>query len=102
LDSEGFIHLSGDRQLLPSAERHFHGQRDLVVLALRADKLSSELRYDEAHGQKFPHLYGPLNLDAVVEVVGLPADGEGCFLVPAEWRPWASYFGRPGEYDPTS
>jgi uncharacterized protein (DUF952 family) len=29
------------------------------------------MRYDVADGQSFPHLYGPLNLDAVIEVLSI-------------------------------
>ena len=100
LELEGFIHLSEDLQLLPSAERYFNGQTGLVVLALRRHKLTAELRYEEVHGESYPHLYGPLNLDAVVEAVDLPDGQDGGFRVPEPWRAWAHYFGRRDEYDP--
>lgn len=102
LESEGFIHLSGDGQLLATADRHFAGHTDLVVLAVRKDRLTAELRFEEAHGETFPHLYGPLNLDAVIEVVDLPVGSDGRFLVPTPWRPWAAFFGRPDQYDPST
>ena len=100
LAAEGFIHFSTDKQLLPSAERHFAGQAGLLVLSVAAHKLTAELRYEDAHGELFPHLYGPLNLDAVVDVVELPVGDDGRFRVPVAFRPWASYFGRPDDYDP--
>jgi uncharacterized protein (DUF952 family) len=94
LTREGFIHFSEDRQLLAVAERYFRGCADLVVLSVREDKLAYPLRREDVGEEKYPHLYGPLNLDAVVEVVELPARADGTFDVPEPWRPWAPYFGR--------
>ena len=71
LRTEGFIHFSYDRQLLATAARHFRGQTDLMVLSVRRDRVRGELRDEEANGELFPHLYGPLNLDAVVDAVEL-------------------------------
>ena len=43
------------------AER-FVGRDDLVLLEIDTDRLSAELRWEDG----FPHLYGPLELEAVV------------------------------------
>ncbi len=72
LASEGFIHLSTDRQWLATADRFYRGMPDLLLLAIREDRLTAEVRYELADGQRFPHLYGPLDLAAVVEVHELP------------------------------
>lgn len=66
LDSEGFIHFSTPAQVQWVAERFYAGQADLVLLEVDPALLTAELRYEESEpGQWFPHLYGPLNLDAV-------------------------------------
>ncbi len=82
--SEGFIHLSKDRQWLGAANRFFRGQRDLLLLALRADRLRAPVKLERADGDDFPHLYGALNLDAVIEVFELPVDPAGAIGVPSE------------------
>ena len=41
--------------------------------------LTSPLRFEEADGQRFPHIYGPINLNAVVAVTPLRADPDGVF-----------------------
>ena len=51
-----------------SGRRHFAGQTGLVVLEIEPDKLRWELRWEDSHGESFPHLYGPLDLDAVISV----------------------------------
>jgi uncharacterized protein (DUF952 family) len=90
--AEGFIHLSADRQWLVTANRLFHGQRDLVLLSIRADRLAAPVRWELADGELFPHLYGALNLDAVVEALDLPVDERGAIGIPADLMPWRAYF----------
>lgn len=69
LEQEGFIHCSTEAQLLPTCNRHFNGINELIILKLDTNKLTSKLIYELAPsvGQEFPHIYGPINLDAVVE-----------------------------------
>jgi uncharacterized protein (DUF952 family) len=71
LKEEGFIHCSEDRQIAGVLERYFKGKQDLVKLVIQTDKLTSPLYFDwsDAIEDTFPHIYGPINLDAVEEVV---------------------------------
>lgn len=83
LASEGFIHLSTGEQVLGVANALFHGQAGLLLLTIDPARLTAELRYEEAHpGQFFPHLYGPLNLDAVVAVYPFVPQPDGSFRLP--------------------
>lgn len=66
---EGFIHLSTRMHVPDTLIRFFAGHTGLVMLSVEVARLQAELRYDPADGQFFPHLYGPLNLDAVVDVL---------------------------------
>jgi uncharacterized protein (DUF952 family) len=68
LVTEGFIHCSTAAQVESSGRRHFAGQTGLVVLEIDPGKLRWELRWEDSHGEDFPHLYGPLDLDAVISV----------------------------------
>jgi uncharacterized protein (DUF952 family) len=83
LETDGFIHCSTPQQVLGPANAFFHGQPDLVLLVIDPCRLQSELRY-EALGtdQDFPHIYGPLNLDAVVDVLAFPPQQDGTFELP--------------------
>lgn len=81
LTTEGFIHCCLPDQLAGVVARYFRGRSSLVVLSLDAERLTSPLRWETPPGsdEEFPHVYGPVNLDAVVEVVPLEAvlDGIG-------------------------
>ena len=92
LDTEGFIHFSGDKQWLATANRFFRGQPGLVLLSVREDRLQARLVHEPADGELFPHLYGELNLDAVVDVYDLPMAPDGTITLPPELEPWAPYF----------
>ncbi len=73
LESEGFVHLSEAAQLPDSIARHFVGVVDLVVLRLDASALD-DVRYEDLYGHGvFPHLYGPVPLDAVLSIESVDA-----------------------------
>ncbi len=69
LEREGFIHLCTEAQLSGVVERFYQGQRGMLLLTVDPSRLHAELRYEESEpGEAFPHLYGALNLDAVIAV----------------------------------
>lgn len=86
LDKPGFIHCSTPRQIVAVANIYFHGQRDLVLLCIEAERVAAEVRFEDLHGgeEYFPHIYGPLNLDAVVKVIDFWPDIHGSFRMPEE------------------
>lgn len=73
LTTEGFIHCSTIAQIYWVVEKFYKGQTDLRLLYIDPDKVQSEIRYEEVTGvpveNHFPHIYGALNLDAVVCVM---------------------------------
>lgn len=70
LKSEGFIHCSESQQVAGVLQRYYSGKTDLLKLVIDTDKLTSRLQYDVAPSinELFPHVYGPINLDAVIAV----------------------------------
>jgi uncharacterized protein (DUF952 family) len=70
LATEGFIHCSEENQVAGVLDRYFKTAADLVKLSIDPDKLTSELKYELAPSvnEKFPHVYGPINLVAVIHV----------------------------------
>jgi uncharacterized protein (DUF952 family) len=82
--SDGFIHFSTASQVEETAAKHFAGQHDLLIAAIDAGSLGPALRYEPSRGGAlFPHLYGPLPLDAVAWVRPLPLDAAGVHVFPA-------------------
>lgn len=68
LYTEGFIHCSTLAQLKNSAERFFSSTPEILVLGIDELKLISNLEYEMADiGEEFPHIYGRINKDAIVE-----------------------------------
>jgi uncharacterized protein (DUF952 family) len=79
LEEEGFIHCSTFAQLESTANRIFRGSGDLLLLDVDAAALTAPLKWERATdvGDEFPHIYGPLNLDAVVRTIPLPEGPDG-------------------------
>ncbi len=85
LETEGFIHCSKVDQVLGSANRYYQGQDDLLLLCIASEKVRAEIRYEDLtnSGKLFPHIYGALSVDAVVNVSRLEKDRRGRFILPA-------------------
>jgi uncharacterized protein (DUF952 family) len=87
LDNEGFIHASNREQVENTAKLFYHGQTGLVLLAIDPARLRAELRYEPGTTAQhkvalFPHVYGPINLDAVVQVLPFEPLPDGSFRLP--------------------
>ena len=74
LEEEGFIHCSRADQVAAVADRFYRGVSGLVLLTIDERLVRSEVRHEAAPGgdEPFPHIYGPLDVEAVVGVEPLP------------------------------
>jgi uncharacterized protein (DUF952 family) len=88
LAAEGYIHCSTLRQVHATANRIFKGRRDLVLLCVDTQRVAAEIRYENLEGgtSQFPHVYGPLEVTAVVAVHDLPPASDGTFEMPPRLR----------------
>lgn len=69
LTTEGFIHFSYKDQIPGVIERYYRDQTDLLIIKVDVNKLKSNLIIEKVPDTGlFPHLYGKLNLDAVISV----------------------------------
>lgn len=77
----GFVHCAFEQQVSGVANAFFRGLAKLVVLRIAIEKLNVEVRYEDVQGghELFPHVCGPLNLDAVVATMPLAAGTDGTF-----------------------
>lgn len=85
LDLQGFIHCSTPQQIVQVANTLYHAQRELVLLYIDTHKVQSEIKYESAKSEElYPHIYGPLNIDAVVKVLDFEPTKNGKFVLPKE------------------
>jgi len=90
LDAEGFIHFSTREQVLWVANGRFKSHPGLLLLEVETDKLIHELKWEPpfegatgtAADWKFPHLYGVLNLEAVITAHPFEPQNDGSFALP--------------------
>jgi uncharacterized protein (DUF952 family) len=70
---EGFIHCSVEGQVAGVLDRYYKGQTGLVKLKIEKAKVERPLIFELASSinEVFPHIHGPINLDAIVEVINL-------------------------------
>jgi len=82
LEEEGFIHASTAGQVDGVANAFYADAEDLVVLLIDPERLTAPLKYDPVPGatEPFPHIYGPLNVDAVTGTAELRRDAEGRYV----------------------
>jgi uncharacterized protein (DUF952 family) len=80
---DGFIHFSTATQAAETAAKHFAGQGDLVLLRVDATALGARLKWEPSRGGAlFPHLYGDLDVKAVIRVYQLPLGTDGKHQLP--------------------
>jgi uncharacterized protein (DUF952 family) len=87
LAEEGFIHASQASQVTRTANKFYRDvPGELLVLVIDTDLLRAEVRYEDVPGAElpFPHIYGPLNADAVIETRPLAPGPDGGYAFSAE------------------
>jgi uncharacterized protein (DUF952 family) len=86
LEQQGFIHCSLPHQLRPVAETFYADLDDLVILIIDSTRLAAPVKFEPpAPGvDEFPHIYGPIPIDAVVEVVPVTRDADGRMVLPEQ------------------
>jgi uncharacterized protein (DUF952 family) len=84
LDASGYVHLSTPEQVHLPANRLYAGRTDLVLLRIDPARLTSPVRWEpgaatDPDAMVFPHLYGELPVEAVINVTPYRPDGNGRF-----------------------
>jgi len=85
--TDGYLHFSTAEQLRETLRRHFIGQSDLVLLAIRTADLAEELVWEPSRGGAlFPHLYSDLPTSAIVWEAPISVDAAGECVLPEAVR----------------
>ena len=85
LSDIGFIHCTFPDQTLDVANRHFTDRDNVLLLLIDVNEVKPEVKVEAALSGRagvFPHIYGPLNIDAVFGTVSLEKGADGLFLEP--------------------
>jgi uncharacterized protein (DUF952 family) len=82
---EGFIHTTEGREAVSiTLTRYYKSSAEpWVVLYIDQDRVTSPIRYDDP-AEVFPHIYGPLNRDAILAVEDIGRAPDGTFLKPVQ------------------
>ncbi|MDH3492464.1 MAG: DUF952 domain-containing protein [Acidobacteriota bacterium] len=69
LQTEGFIHCSFLEQLDGVLKRYYSDAESVVILEIDPSEIDAEVKLEKATDDElFPHIYGPINLNAVAEI----------------------------------
>jgi uncharacterized protein (DUF952 family) len=88
LQDEGFIHCTGESSLLVQVANRYFGSEpgEFVILCINEANVQAEVRWEPVGELFFPHIYGPLNLDAIVKAIPFPRTAAGEFILPEEFN----------------
>lgn len=89
LEDVGFIHATSPGQIAAMLNRHFADRDDILLLLVDVDRVKPEVKFESPLSGRaglFPHIYGPLNVDAVYDTIQAKKDASGHFIEPAEVR----------------
>lgn len=93
-EKDGFIHCSEVENIAEVANDNLGKVKEqMVLLCIDTDKLTSEVKWETRgdKGIRFPHVYGPINLDAVIDVINFTKDKNGMFYYPDEILKYVKY-----------
>ena len=84
LADEGFVHCSYAHQVAATANRYYADLPAVVLLTIDPDRLDSPVVTESsvAGGEEFPHVYGPIPVDAVIEAASWERGIDGGFADP--------------------
>jgi len=84
LETEGFIHCSPKEKIFEIANNFYKGQNGLVLLVIDESKVKAKIIREDLynHNFEFPHIYGELNLDAVIDALDFKSSEDGMFIFP--------------------
>jgi len=81
LKEEGFIHAMPAGLINKVANKHFTKAADVRLLVVVVDRIRPDLKWEQAGDDLYPHVYGPLNMDAVAKMVPVAKNANGRFEI---------------------
>lgn len=67
--TDGYMHCSTIDQIQGTLEKFFANQTDVLLLSIDTEKIKQHLKWEKSprSGRIFPHIYGPLPINAVIK-----------------------------------
>lgn len=81
LQKEGFIHATPKHQLTRLANKYYQQVDSALVLTIEVSKINVSVKWEPATGGLYPHIYGTLNLDSIVEIQPISLNEAGTFVI---------------------
>ncbi len=83
LEEEGFIHCSNGNQIQEVANRYYKGKEDIMLIVIDVASLEPDVKLETPgdSDQKYPHIKGPLNIDAIIDKIDLAPEDDGSFYI---------------------
>lgn len=84
LEQVGYIHASNPNQTLDIAQR-FINEKEVVLLLIDLEKVKAPVKFEATRSGRsglFPHIYGPLNIDAIYKIINLEKNDKDVFIAP--------------------
>lgn len=71
IEKDGFIHASEFKTFIYVAPAFNDVEEELLFLCIETEKVKPEIKWEvgDSRGTKYPHIYGALNMDAIVSVM---------------------------------
>lgn len=84
LASEGFVHCTAELPLLEQVANRFYRSQpgDWLILLVDLDRVAAPVRWEAADDHLFPHIYGPIERQAIVETIPFPRREDGSYQLP--------------------
>ncbi len=82
LEKQGFIHCSYPSQLVKVADAIYLGRKDLVLLCIESNRVFADIREEGVGDDSYPHIFGPLSINSVANVLEFKPDKSGKFKLP--------------------
>ncbi len=82
LHTEGYIHCATQAQVEQVANFYYKGHKNLMLLEINEEKLKVEVKWEGEEHQKFPHIYGSIEIHVVEREVDWQENEQGLFEFP--------------------
>lgn len=79
--TDGFIHAAPANELTRVANKHYRQFDELKVVSLRHERVRSEILWEPASNGLYPHIYGPINMDAAEQVMTVRKGADGTYSI---------------------